>query len=134
MVHQLSPTDRIAPIEGAIHNPSNRQHFMVLKPVAQRVRIYRGETLLADTEDAVRLIEVGIKAYDPIIYVPASDLSHPLERLEHTSHCPLKGEASYFSFRGEEISWSYGQPFDFADGLAGRHAFWPSKVRIVEGQ
>lgn len=116
-----------------IRNPGNPGHFMALKPVTGRVRIYAGNTLLADTQDALRLVEVGRDVYDPLIYVPASDLTADLERLDKSTHCPLKGDASYHAHDGKEIAWSYDSPLDFAAGIAGRRAFWPGKVRIEEG-
>lgn len=117
-----------------IRNPGNAAHFMALKPVKQRVRIYAGDTLLADSHNAVRLVEVGRGVYDPLIYVPKEDLTAPLEKLDKSTHCPLKGDASYHAFQGEEIAWSYDAPLDFAKGLAGLRAFWPAKVRIEEGE
>ena len=116
-----------------IHNPNEPRHFMAIKPVERRVRIFRGETLLADTTQAVRVIEVGRGVYDPNFYVPTEDVAVALEQTDKSSHCPLKGDASYFALDGEEIAWAYDKPFDFAQGLAGRRAFWASKVRIEEG-
>lgn len=116
-----------------IRNPGNPAHFMALKPIKGRVRIYADETLLAETQNALRMVEVGKDVYDPLIYVPAADMTAPLERLEKTTHCPLKGDASYHAYKGEEIAWSYDSPLAFASDIAARHAFWPGKVRIVEG-
>jgi len=129
-------TDALAavpPVEGAIRNPANPNHFMVIKPVDRRVRIFYGERLLADTTNAVCVIEIGRKAYDPVLYVPAGDLAAPLDEIDKTTHCPLKGDASYYAVDGEEVGWAYNEPFDFAAGLAGRHAFWARKVRIEQG-
>ena len=120
-------------IEGAIVNPSNPRHFMVLKTIDRRIRIFAGDTLIADTLGAVRLIEVGKTIYDPLVYVPTADLRQSLARLEKSTTCPLKGEAAYFALEGEEIGWAYPEPYDFADALKGYQAFWPHKVRIVEG-
>jgi len=106
---------------------------MAIKPVERRVRIYAGDLLLADTTDAVRVIEIGKTAYDPVLYVPAADVSASLEPLDRSTHCPIKGDASYFALKGEEIAWSYENPIDFAEGLAGRRAFWAFKVRTEEG-
>ncbi len=117
-----------------IRNPGNAAHFMAMKPLKQRIRVYAGDTLLADTLDAIRLIEVGRDVYDPLVYVPAGDVTAELKRLDKSSHCPLKGDASYHAYRGVEIAWSYDAPLDFARDIAGRHAFWPAKVRIEEGE
>jgi len=121
-------------IDGAIHNPGDGGHFMAIKPVARRIRIYRGDRLIADTLDAVRVMEVFGKVYDPVVYVPPGDLKEPLQSVDKSTQCPLKGEAAYFAFDGEEIGWAYPDPFEFSKALAGRHAFWPDKVRIVEGE
>ncbi len=126
-------THPIPAIEGAIANPSNPHHFMVLRAIERRVQIFAGDTLVADTTNAVRLIEVGKTIYDPLVYVPAADLRQPLKRLEKSTVCPLKGEAGYFALDDEEISWAYSEPYDFAHALKGYHSFWPGKVRIVEG-
>jgi len=121
-------------IDGAIHNPGNGDHFMAIKPVTRRIRVYRGERLIADTVDAVRVLEVYQKIYDPVVYIPPGDLAEPLEPVDKSTRCPLKGKAAYFAFDGEEIGWSYPEPFEFSKALAGLHAFWPDKVRIIEGE
>ncbi|MBW0144375.1 DUF427 domain-containing protein [Sphingomicrobium clamense] len=46
-----------------------------------------------------------------------------------TSHCPWKGDASYFSLRAEGITnadaaWTYEDPKDEAAEIKGRIAFW----------
>jgi len=123
----------VPPVEGAIRNPANPNHFMVIKPVERRVRVFFGERLLADTTGAVWVIEVGRKAYDPVLYIPAVDLRAALDEIDKTTHCPLKGDASYYAIGGEEVGWAYNQPFDFAAEIAGRHAFWAKKVRIELG-
>lgn len=125
--------DGIPQIEGAIRQPGNPHHFMVAKPVGRRLRIWRGARLIADTNDALCLIEVSSKAYDPVYYVPPNDIVAALEPVHKTTHCSLKGDASYYAVDGEEVGWSYQEPFDFAAVLAGLHAFWASKVRIEQG-
>lgn len=122
-----------APLDGAIRNPSNPHHFMVIKPVIGRARVHIGDRLLADTDDAVWVIEIGQTAYDPRLYVPSRDLLVALDRTDKTTHCPIKGDASYYAVNGEEIGWSYLEPVDFALALTGRFAFWPSRVRIELG-
>jgi len=123
-----------ASIAGAIVNPSNPKHFMVVNPVKQRVRIYAGDTLVADTTNASRLIEVGHTIYDPAIYVPSDDICVALEPMDKTTHCPLKGDASYHGLDREELAWSYDAPLAFAAAIKGLRSFWSSKVRIVEGE
>lgn len=116
-----------------IHNPAEARHFMAIKPVDRRVRIFFGDVLLADTSRAVRVIEVGRALYDPVLYIPPDDIHIKLDRIDKSTHCPLKGDASYYTLDGEEIAWCYDAPFDFAVDLTGRVAFWAEKVRIEEG-
>ncbi|MEO9876586.1 MAG: DUF427 domain-containing protein [Anderseniella sp.] len=123
-----------------IHNPNEPRHFMRIKPVHSRVRIRLEDTVLADSFGAIRLLEVGKDFYDPMIYVPPQDVAVALEPVAgHTSHCPLKGEASYLSFAGwtpehakDYLAWSYADPFAFARELAGLIAFNPAHVAIEE--
>ena len=106
---------------------------MVIRPVNRRVRISVGSTVLAETTNAVRVLESGKTLYDPVLYIPAEDVSGALTPLASTTHCPLKGDAAYFAHDGEEIAWVYRDPFAWASELAGRRAFWADKVRIEEG-
>ena len=97
--------DTVAPVEGAIRNPANPHHFMVVQPAGRRIRIFFGDRLVADSVDALRVIEIG----------------------------PLKGDADYFSLEGQEIAWAY-RSLDFAAVLDGLYSFWGDNMRIVEGE
>jgi len=118
----------------AIRNPANPAHFMVIKPVNRRIRVYAGETLLADSTNAIRVMETGRTVYDPVVYVPKPDLAASLENIDKSTHCPIKGDAAYVGLNGKEVGWSYPDPLPFAIALKDRHAFWPDKVRLVEGE
>ena len=46
---------------------------------------------------------------------------------DHTSTCPWKGKARYWSVdagRGADVAWSYPEPSPAAAHIAGRVAFW----------
>jgi uncharacterized protein (DUF427 family) len=120
-------------LEGAIRNPANPNHLMVVRPVRRTVRVYVGDTLIAKTQNALRIMEMGKSLYDPALYIPASDVVVPLEPVDKSTHCPLKGDAGYVSFNGDEIAWTYDRPLENSRQLAGHFAFWPDKVRISEG-
>ncbi len=119
-------------VEGAIRNPNNPNHFMVAQPVGRRVRLYSGETLIADTDDALRVIEVGKSIYAPCLYIPHADVEVDMVKTDKTTHCPLKGDAAYYAIDGVEMAWRY-DTFDFAKVLEGHVSFWPQELRIVEG-
>ena len=120
--------------EDVIRNPENEKHYMAIKPIERRIEIYHGDTLLVRSNRALRVLETGRKVYDAMIYVPVEDIWSPLDQTEKSTHCPLKGDASYFELNGEELAWGYDKALDFAEVLKGHRAFWPDKVRVVEGQ
>ena len=60
-----------------------------------RVQVmYRGERL-AESTRALRMTE---STYDPVFYIPKGDVRlELLEATDHSTHCPFKGDASYWS-------------------------------------
>ncbi|WP_428646715.1 DUF427 domain-containing protein [Roseibium sp.] len=119
--------------DDAIRNPDNPDHLMVIKDVPRRIRVYAGDTLLADSRNTLRVMEIGKSVYDPVVYVPEADLTCTFETTGKSTHCPIKGDASYIAFGGEEIGWVYKEPIPMAARLAKHYAFWPARVRVVEG-
>ena len=92
---------------------------------------FRGETI-ADTRDALALTE---GSYPVVYYFPRKDVRMDrLERSTHSTHCPFKGDASYFSLKdgARDAVWSYEQPFDEMAAIREYLAFYPDKVEIVE--
>lgn len=127
-------TETITMASDAIHNPNEPRHFMRLKLVPRRIQVSRGGTILADTMRAVRLTEVGRDIYDPVFYIPETDMIAEMTAIDgKTSHCPLKGDASYYS-QGDDgpIAWTYDRPFNFSAALKGLVAFYPDKVSVLE--
>jgi uncharacterized protein (DUF427 family) len=59
-----------------------------------------------------------------------------LVRTDRSTHCPYKGDASYFSILAqdgtpiENAVWSYETPFPAMHEIAGYLAFYPNKVEI----
>jgi len=122
-----------------IHNPKDPRHFMRIKPVVGRVRILRNGRVLAESDQALRLIEAGKDIYDPTIYFPPGDVRAELTPTEKRTFCPLKGHAAYFDLVSDaggtevsEIAWSYQDTFDFAAELADYVAFYGNQVVIEE--
>lgn len=122
-----------------IHNPAEPRHFMQVKPVNSRVRILHNGRILADTTHALRLLEVGKDFYDPTLYLPRSALAARFELSDKTTHCPLKGDASYLNLVdddgnliGENIAWTYVAPFEFANQIENHVAFYSDQVTTEE--
>jgi uncharacterized protein (DUF427 family) len=113
------------------------EHRVETRPASVHVRvIYQGE-VIADTREAVELHESmgkGKKTVAPVVYyVPRKDVRMDrLVRSSHRTHCPFKGDASYFSVAGgpENAVWSYEAPYDEMLALKERLAFYPDKFDI----
>ena len=116
------------PANYTIQSPAHR---ILFEPDARRLRAFVGDTLVLDTRRAHLLHETGIR---PVVYVPLEDFDETLlERTQTTSHCPFKGDASYWSLRvGDELRedavWGYEEPLEPAPWLRGFAALYPSKV------
>lgn len=107
-------------------------HRIAVSPVARRVRVVAGGELLADTGAALAMKEGD---YPLVYYFPRKDVRMDrLERSTHSTHCPFKGDASYFSLKGgaRDVVWSYEQPFDEMAAIREYLAFYPDKVEIIE--
>jgi uncharacterized protein (DUF427 family) len=101
------------------------------KPAGVRVQVmFKGE-VIADTNDAIAMEEGN---YPVVYYLPRKDVRMDrLARTMHTTHCPFKGDASYFSLVNgpENAVWSYEQPYDEVTVIKERLAFYPDKVDSI---
>ncbi len=108
-------------------------HPITVEPTGRRVVVTLGERIVADTTEALTLTEAS---YPGIQYVPLGDVDAALlERSEHTTYCPYKGDAGYYSLvaDGETHSdsvWTYEQPYDAVAEIAGHVAFYPNVVDV----
>ena len=70
-------------------------HPITVTYTGGRVRILFAGKVIADSTRALTLNESG---YEPVHYLPRADVDMSrLRPTDHTSHCPYKGDASYFS-------------------------------------
>jgi len=111
-------------------------HQLSTQPARVRVRVeYKGE-LIADTTSAVEMYETSTtgKIVAPVVYyVPRGDVQmQRLKRSEHRTHCPFKGDASYYSLNEgpQNAVWSYEAPYDEMTAIRGLLAFYPDKFEI----
>jgi uncharacterized protein (DUF427 family) len=111
------------------------EHPITIEPNPARVVVRVGDAVVADTRDAVTLREAD---YKPVQYIPIADVDESLlERTEHTSYCPFKGDASYFSIpsggeRSENAVWEYLDPSPAVAEIKDRVAFYPDRVDAIE--
>jgi uncharacterized protein (DUF427 family) len=116
------------PAPGFKKYPDNR---ITAKPAGVRVRVTFNGEVIADSRDAIRLEEGD---YPAVFYFPRKDVKMDrLTRTTHSTHCPFKGDASYFSLVNgpENAVWSYEQPYDEMMAIKDLLAFYPDKVDSI---
>ena len=125
------PTLAVPLVPGMIHRPEAPRHMMRIKPAERRVRVRLGQRTLAESTRALRLIEIGRDVADPVLYLPLEDVVATLAESGRSTHCPLKGDTTYFDLAdgtADAIGWSYTRPLPFAAELAGHIAFDAARV------
>ena len=106
-------------------------HPIEIQPNPSRVVVTVGGKVIADTAEALTLSEAG---YPAVQYVPRRDVDMTaLARSDHTTYCPYKGEASYFSIpiggeRSTNAVWTYETPFPALAAIKDYVAFYPDRV------
>jgi uncharacterized protein (DUF427 family) len=108
-----------------------KPHTLYFEDSPRRVRVlFNGETV-ADSTRVKLMHETGLL---PIYYFPEEDVRGEfLEESDHSTHCPFKGDASYWSVKvGERVAenavWGYPEPLEDAPPLAGYLAFYWNKM------
>jgi uncharacterized protein (DUF427 family) len=91
--------------------------------------------IVADSTKALSLKEAS---YPAVLYIPRADVDMSLlERTAHSTHCPYKGDASYYSINAggkvaENAIWSYEQPKSDVGEIASYVAFYPNRVDSID--
>jgi uncharacterized protein (DUF427 family) len=94
-----------------------------------------GGAVLVESANALELSEGD---YPPVIYFPRSDIAMAfLDKTTHSTHCPHKGDASYFSIVTKSTTipnaaWSYETPKDGVSEISGNLAFYQTDAVTVE--
>jgi uncharacterized protein (DUF427 family) len=110
-------------------------HPITIEANSRRVRITWNGQIVADSKRALTLREA---AYAPVQYIPRADVKMALlKRSDHGTHCPYKGDASYYSIelegrRSENAVWSYEEPYEAMAAIKGYVAFYPNRVSSIE--
>jgi uncharacterized protein (DUF427 family) len=101
----------------------------------KRVQVdYNGHTI----GDSRRALVLKESTYPAVQYIPREDVDMAyMTRTEHHTHCPYKGEASYYTILmdgqfAENAVWTYEQPYPAMDSIRERVAFYPNQVDIYE--
>ncbi len=113
----------------------DESHPISLEHNKSRIVIRLAGRIIADSVDALTLREAN---YPPVHYFPRKDVEMALfEPSSHSSYCPYKGEASYYSLplggeRSVNAVWSYEDPYDAVAGIRGYVAFYPDRVDCID--
>ena len=106
-------------------------HPISIQRNAARVVISVAGRVVADTDNALTLREAD---YPAVQYIPREDVDFSqLERTDHATYCPYKGDCSYYSIpaAGEKsvnAVWSYEDPFPSVAQIKGHVVFYPDRV------
>jgi uncharacterized protein (DUF427 family) len=74
----------------------------------------------------------------PVQYIPREDADMSVfARTSHTTHCPYKGDASYYSLEvdgrtAENGVWTYEAAYPSVASIKDHLAFYPSRVERIE--
>lgn len=100
-------------------------------PVPQRIRAFVAGEAVVDSRAAFLLHEGG---HLPVYYFPPDDVrSDLLEPTAKTTHCPHKGDASYWTLRVgdrvvENAAWSYREPLEPVAFIGGYVSFYWNRM------
>ena len=93
--------------------------------------------VVADTGNALTLREAD---YPAVQYIPREDVDFSqLERTDHATYCPYKGDCSYYSIpaggkKSVNAVWSYQKPFPAVEQIRGHVAFYPDRIDEIAEQ
>jgi uncharacterized protein (DUF427 family) len=101
-----------------------------LEPVLLPLRILLGGVVVAETRNALRVLETH---HAPSYYLPRADIAANLVPAPGSSFCEWKGQARYFDVVSGHVTarraaWSYDQPVPAFAALAGHVAFYAGQM------
>ncbi|HLY78396.1 MAG TPA: DUF427 domain-containing protein [Caulobacteraceae bacterium] len=110
-------------------------HPITVTANPSRIQVSYNDHVIVDTRRALTLKEAS---YKPVIYVPREDADMAFfSRTAHSTHCPYKGDASYFTLDmdgriAENAVWTYETPYPAMETIRDYLAFYPNQVEIRE--
>ncbi|MBF9031884.1 DUF427 domain-containing protein [Rhodobacterales bacterium HKCCE3408] len=104
-----------------------------IRPTGATWVVRTAGSIIAESRNALELSEGD---YPPVIYFPRDDVAMAfLERTDKSTHCPHKGDASYFTVTapGESMAnaaWSYETPKAGMEAIKDHIAFYTDRVTV----
>ena len=110
-------------------------HPITIEANLARVTVSVAGRVVADTRRALTLREAS---YRPVQYIPRKDVAMTLlEPSEHRTHCPYKGDCTYYSIplggpRAVNAVWISEAPYEAVAAIKDHVAFYPDRVDAIE--
>jgi uncharacterized protein (DUF427 family) len=110
-------------------------HPITITASERRVVVSVAGRTIADSRSALVLREAS---YPAVFYIPRQDADMTLlERSDHATYCPYKGDCSYYSIplggaRSIDAVWSYEDPHAAVAAIRDHLAFYPDRVDAIE--
>ena len=113
-------------------------HTVTTHAESKHVEVKVGDTVVASSDRPVLLEETGLPTR---YYLPREDARMDLlRRIDLSTHCPFKGDASYYSLdldgkTYDGLVWTYEDPKPAAEGIKDLLCFYPDRTTLeVDGQ
>ncbi|MDX2471055.1 MAG: DUF427 domain-containing protein [SAR324 cluster bacterium] len=106
------------------------KHYAILEYSKETYQVTFEGQLVAESNATIQLIESAHgKTYPPAIYFPPKLIeSLEVKKNELTTHCPIKGDASYWSYKSATNGiWSYENPLEMVKAIKNYFGFDQSK-------
>jgi uncharacterized protein (DUF427 family) len=106
------------------------EHTITVEPFGKHVTVKSNGTTVASSDNALLLKE---HTYPGVVYIPFADIDFgKLSATETSTHCPFKGDASYWSVKdgAKDAMWAYQHPYDEMVEIRDHGAFYPNRVTI----
>ncbi len=118
-----------SPVETSFQNP------LAFVDAGQNISVLLGGDVIAESSNVIIVHEKG---HTPVLYFPRDDVQmNRGQRTAQSTHCPRKGDASYYEFEaanqsdgGAAIAWSYEDPIPQALILKDYLAFYPHHLEF----
>jgi uncharacterized protein (DUF427 family) len=126
--------EKISPRSKPIKEPGP-DHPITIERNPNRLRISVAGRVVVDTREALTLREA---TYPAVQYIPRKDVDMTLlERTNHATYCPYKGDCTYFSIplggkRSINAVWTYEDPYAAVLPIKEHLAFYPDRVDALE--
>jgi uncharacterized protein (DUF427 family) len=111
------------------------QHQITIERNPARIVVSVAGRVVADSRNALTLREASLR---PVQYIPRQDVDMTqLERTDHATYCPYKGDCAYYSIpgggqRSVNAVWTYEAPYEAVAAIKDHVAFYPERVDAIE--